>query len=579
MRIRRAAAAGAALALCWALAGCGGEQETALDTAQVERRDLVESISATGTVTGREEEEVYTTLTGYEITDVLVEVGDRVSAGQVLCRLDVESIQDSLDTLNADIGVTQGQNALSVQSAQRQLQYAQDAAAAQTESAQVTVDQALEDLETAEADYAEAQDEYEDALTEEADCKKAFDKAEDAYADVKAEYDRRSSAYSTAAAQAEAFRAEKAQVDNEITKCSAKIKELEDKIAQAEAAGTDATALKNQLTEQETKLTQLQAQSAGLQDSYLRESAAAAELAVSLREYESTYSRELEEYNEANADYTQAQAEREAAEAALDAAESQVTARERSYEAALREQENAQRSAENSVAGQQESLRSAQLSTQANLNASYAQQRRYEEQLAEGQLSAAVSGVVTAVNIQEGSAYAGGAMVTIESDDTFQVETYVGEHEISDIREGMAVRIRTDATGEDVLQGTVTFVSPVAAAGAGTGAADYLVRVSVDSASDRLRLGMTARMSIELESRTGAVSVPYDALQTDAEGKYFLQVLEEDGSVREVDVEVGLASAYYVEVSGEGIEPGVTVVLPDTGSSSLEAMFDVMQGM
>ena len=573
-KTRRAAATGAALALCWALGGCGGKEAAVLDTVQVERRDLVESISATGTITGREEETVYTTLTGYEITDVLVEVGDRVSAGQVLCRLDVESIQDSLDTLNADIGVTQGQNALTVQSAQRQLQYAQDSAAAQKESAQVTVDQALEDLDTAQEDYAEAQADYEDALKEEADCKKAFEKAEDDYADVKAEYDRRSAAYSTAAAQAEAYRTEKAQVDNEIAKCSAKIEELKDEIAQAPSEELQA-----QLTEQETKLAQLQSRSAGLQDSYLRESAAAADLAVSLREYESTYSRELEAYNEANADYTQAQAEREAAEAALETAESQVTARERSYEAALREQENAQRSAENSVAGQQESLRSTQLSTQANLNASYAQQRRYEEQLAEGQLSTAVSGVVTAVNIQEGSAYAGGAMVTIESDDTFQVETYVGEHEISDIREGMAVRIRTDATGDEVLQGTVTFVSPVAAAGAGTGAADYLVRVSVDSASDRLRLGMTARMSIELESRADAVSVPYDALQTDAEGNYYLQILEEDGSVRDTYVELGLASAYYVEVSGEGIAPGVTVVLPDTGSSSLEAMFDAMQGM
>ena len=98
-----------------------------------------------------------------------------------------------------------------------------------------------------------------------------------------------------------------------------------------------------------------------------------------------------------------------------------------------------------------------------------------------------------------------------------------------------------------MLQGTVTFVSPVAATGAGSGTADYLVRVSVDSASDRLRLGMTARMSIELESRTGAISVPYDALQTDAEGNYYLQILEEDGSVRDTYVELGLASAYYVK--------------------------------
>ncbi len=560
------------------LAGCTGRGEgQELQTTQVVRRDLVDSISATGTIAGMEEEEVLTTLTGYEITEVLVEVGDRVQVGSVLCRLDVSSVQDSLNTLNATIASAEGQNALSVSSAQRQLQYAQQTADYQRETAQVSVNNAKEDLDKTQKDYDEAQAEYEEALADERDKKAVFDKLDAEFEKIQDRYNNRAADASEAAAKAASYQAELGIVNNEISVLKAEIEALDKAIAIATDPANKAE-LEKQKADKEAQRSAKATRAADLQERYLQQNRVASEAALDLREYEYTYNSKMADWTKAQTKYTEAKTERATKEQLRDSLETALTSAQRGYDSALLAQENAQNAADNTVAGSQESLKNTQLGVSSSMNSSYDQRKRYEEQLADGSLSANVAGVVTQVNILENSPYAGGVMVVIENNSAFEVEAYVGEHEISDIREGMPVRIRTDATGDEVLQGTVSFVSPVA--DALRTEPEYLVRIKVDTENDRLRLGMTARLSIELESRENVVTVPYDALQQDDTGAYFVQVLREDGSTEDVPVQLGITSAYYAEISGEGLEEGVTVVVPEADSgTSLEDMMDAMQGM
>jgi peptidoglycan hydrolase-like protein with peptidoglycan-binding domain len=58
-----------------------------------------------------------------------------------------------------------------------------------------------------------------------------------------------------------------------------------------------------------------------------------------------------------------------------------------------------------------------------------------------------------------------------------------------------------------------------------------------------------------------AIAVPVAALLALAEGGYALEVVAEDGSTGLVGVEVGLYADGWVEVDGDGIEPGVEVVV------------------
>ena len=94
--------------------------------------------------------------------------------------------------------------------------------------------------------------------------------------------------------------------------------------------------------------------------------------------------------------------------------------------------------------------------------------------------------------------------------------------------------------------------------------------MAIRTATDRLRLGMTAKMNIVLNEVEHVLTVPYDAVQTDENGDTVVYVLEQttdaEGKTtqeqRPVAVTVGTEGDYYVEVSGDGLEEGMKVAIP-----------------
>lgn len=200
----------------------------------------------------------------------------------------------------------------------------------------------------------------------------------------------------------------------------------------------------------------------------------------------------------------------------------------------------------------------------------------YEEQLAEGIVTATISGIVTAVNYEEGDTYVqGSALVTIQDCSAFEIEAYIGEYDISDIEKGQKVLIKTDATGDEELEGTVTFVSPTAASKAAGGDVTYLVRISVDTPNDRLRLDMSASLSIIIEQHENALTVPYNAVQEDEQGNTYVELMKEDGTTTNVPVTVVLESNYYTEIKADSLKDGQKVRIIDSESTSI---FDLMGG-
>ncbi|GLK73064.1 efflux RND transporter periplasmic adaptor subunit [Ancylobacter dichloromethanicus] len=87
------------------------------------RREVVENLPVTGTLVAREEIMVGPQIDGYQITDILVEEGDRVEQGQVLARLS----RDMLETLLAQntANAAKAQASIAQQKAQLQQMLAQ----------------------------------------------------------------------------------------------------------------------------------------------------------------------------------------------------------------------------------------------------------------------------------------------------------------------------------------------------------------------------------------------------------------------------------------------------------------------
>ena len=118
--------------------------------------------------------------------------------------------------------------------------------------------------------------------------------------------------------------------------------------------------------------------------------------------------------------------------------------------------------------------------------------------------------------------------------------------------------------GDEELEGEVTYVSPVGTSGqtmgSASGTASYEIQITINESQDKLRSGMTASVSIALEESKDTLAVPYDCVQTNEAGESVIYV-DDNGERKEVAVETGIETDYYIEVSSDEISEGLTVYL------------------
>lgn len=172
------------------LAGCGEKEEseaedptTAVEVAAVSRGSIAAESTVSGQVVSGGQESVYVALS-VRCTDVYVEVGDTVSAGQALCALDISATKANYDTAalsyNKAKASYDSQSALlsqQVTQAQEKLASIQelfqiglvsqtevDSAQAAVDSAKATMDSTLDQLEISIQNYKSTLEQLESSL-------------------------------------------------------------------------------------------------------------------------------------------------------------------------------------------------------------------------------------------------------------------------------------------------------------------------------------------------------------------------------------------------------------------------------
>ena len=238
-----------------------------------------------------------------------------------------------------------------------------------------------------------------------------------------------------------------------------------------------------------------------------------------------------------------------------------------------------------------------------------------QEQIDGTVVKATASGLVTAVNVEVGDTYNGSVIAVIDNVDSFDITTEIDEYDINSIAVGQEVVIKTNATGDEELSGTVKKVSPIATGSSsgdlsgslggldlgsimgGSGSSSFstgssnddvtfTVTIALNTQSDKLRIGMTAKLNIVLQKNADVLSVPYNAVQTDDEGtSYYVQKVtgtNEDGTykTKKIKVDKGIESDYYTEIINSGLEEGDQVIVPAAEKqNSLEDMINQSSSM
>lgn len=476
-------------------------------TVTLQKGTLDDSISASGTVESSDVSNVTTDLK-YTVKTVDVQVGDMVEAGDVICTLDTESLEKSIEKAKETLADSMAQAEKAYQKAQESLAEAQtntseaktemDEAESAKSDAWSAYDSARSKVSSfqTEADNAAAQEEsalsaLNDAMAVAAEKQTAYN---DAYGAWKTESDRQLAAdYQPADGDAE-----------KLAGLQTAMEEAQAQLEAATAAQTSAEAAYKQASEQS------QAKQQALNE---------AQNTVGLTGLQTAY-------QQAQSAYEQAQT---------------------AYEQAVKNQETAQETCDDALESYNKSSESDELTD-------------LQEQLEQCTLTAETSGKVTAVNATVGSMI-DGAAATIQNTDSLKVAITIPEYDIESVQVGMTARITSDVTDKEV-SGTLSQISPTATGG-GSSSSSFAAEVTIDDADSGLLIGTNAKVEIILSTTEDVFTVPLDAIGENEAGEsvIYVQTGEEDGEpvFEEMAVTVGEQNDYYGQIRGAELEEGLVV--------------------
>jgi len=175
-------------------------------------------------------------------------------------------------------------------------------------------------------------------------------------------------------------------------------------------------------------------------------------------------------------------------------------------------------------------------------------------------LRAPSAAIVAQVNNRVGEQLApAGAFMVLQNVSAFVVRVTVGESAIALLEVGQPATVTIDALGmATALSGRVTAIDPGATVQLGIPV--YGADVTLDAPDPRVRAGMSASASVVVASKPDALVVPAVAIRSQG-GRRSVQVLRE-GKLVDIEITVGISADGMTEIAS-GLREGDRVVVPE----------------
>ncbi len=542
--------------------------ENSVSTTTLKKRDLTKSVSVTGTIASADKREVVADMKDTQIGEVRVSVGDYVNKGDTVLVFDDTELKEAYEETQSEYELNSIKQNQSLSQAQEKVDEAQDSYQKGFSEQEMLVSEALSDYQSAQAKEAEALSSYQEAQNNTRKAKEAYEKLKE-----------KKSKYKSALEKAKKTDDEKKKA---LEEAKTAFETAETNIKYAAETDENHQALKDIYT-----------------STYQAYTTAQAEADAASGDYEKAQ-KEYDAIEEAEKAYEEAKEKENAAKSAYEEASSNVSSRSGQYNNALQTQSDTNEKNEKNISDSKESLSVTSAEVSANLTSQKKQVVKAQEKLGECVLSAPISGYVTQINVEEGDTYNGtDALFVIQDMENFVVEATVDEYDIAALKKDQQAVIKTDATGELELNGIVSYVAltpdaSTSSMGNSTSGSNYSIRIDLTEQNEDLRVGMTAKTSIVLESAKEVFAVAYDCIETDREGNSYITVLEGDSAqsdakeaskekrkessekdtkdnnanIKKIKVEQGIESDYYVEIKSDELQEGMQVVTPQTTTAA-----------
>ena len=169
--------------------------------------------------------------------------------------------------------------------------------------------------------------------------------------------------------------------------------------------------------------------------------------------------------------------------------------------------------------------------------------------LADATIVAPFDGLITHVNIKVGGPSGSGSAIELADVHQYHVDVLVDETEIAQIQPDQAAQITLDALSGITLTGKVAAIDP--AGQVVQGVVNFNVRIELDPTDAPLKLDMTTSARIIGELHANVLTVPSNAIRSDAGGSPYVIVIGQQNVQRTVEVKTGLTQGKLTEVSGD----------------------------
>ena len=504
-----------------------GNSDLMVQTTVLAKQDLSKTVEVTGLVESADSMKVTSSLAAYEMQTINVKAGDKVEAGQVLGTVDVEDLLLDVQKAEASLNINDQTTGLTLNSTQQEYEDfkadLENNMNSSINNAQTNVDNALTTLNDAKKAYNEALEDMDQGENETIKkAQKAVDNARKAYRDASDTSD----SY---------------DLDNlksELSEALAALASAEDAKQPTKALEMQVSALQSQIS----AASSLKGSSDSAYDAYKEAKDALAD-AVKAAD------KQLESY--------------------LDAVDKAQTA----YDNAEKNLTIAKRNAQQQLKTYEDSLTKTQLS--ASDPSRQIELQKLKKQLNEAEITAPISGTVTAVNVEVGDK-ASGVLFVIENADALKINTAIKEYDLMSVQNGMKAIISADAIPNEKYNGKVSFIAPAAKKAAdgstksGSSSVEFESEIDVTDTKTDLRIGMNAKVNIIVEEKKGALAVPYDAVITDVDGTSYIYVAQQDGNkytAKKVIVTIGMETDFLLEVISDELQEGDIVITSPQGVS------------
>ncbi|MBI5301981.1 MAG: efflux RND transporter periplasmic adaptor subunit [Chloroflexi bacterium] len=234
----------------------------------------------------------------------------------------------------------------------------------------------------------------------------------------------------------------------------------------------------------------------------------------------------------------------------------EATINDSAYKSAQEQYSNAQISLEQA----QKNLDTKMRSAQAQLDNAKVSVEQAKRNLDKAFVYAPFDGVVSVVNFKKGDTAGTTTAVTVVDTSRLQIKVSVAEVDLPKVKVGASSQVNLDALPGKNYQAKVTTVGPVGTVTQGV--VNYPVTLEVTNVDKSVSPGMTANLTIVVESRENVLYVPLRAVRT--QGTQKSVTVQYKGQSIAVSVTTGLTNDQAVELLSGELQEGDVVVINQT---------------